>query len=234
MAERLEVLAIIPIRGGDPEARHGCMLTLGQKPILAYTIESARASRLITRIVVSTDDADVVRVARQQGAEAPFLRPKELSSQDVSLGRVLQHALLWLEEREGYRADLVVLLEITHPIRPPGLIDRVIEVLLAEQLDSVFVAREERHEFWYFNARGALERVQPSEDSPRQKLPPLYKEMRGMVTVMRADLVRTAKRLGERVGLVPLRDASSLVDLHDEDGLRLAEALINQGYPDQA
>jgi len=202
------------------------MVSLEKKPLLAYTIDAAAASRLITRIIISTDDSEAGKLATTLGAEVPFLRPTELTAVGVSLGKVLQHALLWLEEHEGYLADIVVLLEITHPIRPPGLVDRVIEVLLSEKLDSVFVAREERHEFWSFNSRGDLERIQPREEMPRQMLQPLYKEMGGMVTAMRAELVRTGRRLGDRVGLVPVRDASSLVDLHDEDGLRLAQALL--------
>lgn len=210
--------------------RDGRMVTLGPKPLLAYTIDAATTSRFITRVIVSTDDPKVAQLAKTLGAEAPFLRPPELARPGVSLARVLQHALLWLEEHENYQADLVALLEITHPIRPQGLIDRVIEVLLAEQLDSVFVAREERHDFWTFNARGSLERVQPREELPRQELQPLYKEMGGMVTVMRTDLIRAGRRLGDRIGLVPLRDASSLVDLHDEDGFKLAEALLLEGY----
>jgi N-acylneuraminate cytidylyltransferase len=149
-----------------------------------------------------------------------------LAARGVCLAKVLQHALLWLEEQQGYPVDIAVLLEITHPIRPPGLIDRVIEVLLTEGLDSVFVAREERHEFWSFNPHGELERIQRRDEMPRSDLLPLYKEMGGMVTAVRAEWIRAGRRLGDRVGLVPVRDASSLIDLHDEDGWKLAQALL--------
>lgn len=225
---KLRVVAIIPVRGSDPEMKDGRMLSLGGKPVLAYTIEAAAASHLINRIVVSTDNPEVARLAKSLGAEVPFLRPVDLTAPCVSLAKVLQHALLWLEENEGYQTDVVALLEITHPIRPAGLIDRVIEVLIKENLDSVFAAREERHEFWAFNNHGELERIQPRDEVPRQSLQPLYKEMGGMVTAMRAELVRSGRRFGDRIGLVPLRDASSLVDLHDEDGLKLAEVLLQQ------
>ena len=227
-ADKLQVVAIIPVRGSDPEVEHGRMVTIGDKALLAHTIEAAHASSHISRVLVSTDDDEVARLAREHGAEAPFLRPKELSAPGVPLTRVLQYTLAWLEERDGYRADLVVLLEITHPLRPEGLIDRTIEALSAEHLDSVFAAREERHEFWTFDAQGKLQRVQPREEMPRQVLQPLYKEMGGMVTVARAELVRAGRRLGDRVGLVPVRDLSSLIDLHDDDGLKLAKALLEQ------
>lgn len=228
MADKLNVVALIPIRGSDPEVKHGRMVTFGEKPLLAYTIEAATASRFITRIIVSTDEPAVAELAIALGAEAPFLRSSELTAVDVPLAKVLQHALLWLEKNENYHADVVVLMEVTHPLRPQGLIDQVIEVLLTERLDSVFVAREERHAFWAFNARGELERIQPREEMPRHMLQPLYKEMGGMVTALRAELVRAGRRLGDRIGLVPVRDATSLVDLHDEDGLRLAQALLGE------
>jgi N-acylneuraminate cytidylyltransferase/CMP-N,N'-diacetyllegionaminic acid synthase len=219
------VLAIIPVRGRDPEAAGGDAVQLGGKPLLAHTIEAARASRLISRIVVSTDDARVAELAKRLGAEAPFLRPPELTAPDASLAQVLQHALGWLERHESFRADLVVLLEITHPLRPDGLIDQAIEVLVKEELETVFVAREERHEFWTMSAHGQLERVHGREGMSRELRRPLYKEMGGMVTVMRAELIRAGKRLGDRVGLVPVRDATSMVDWHDEGGPELARLL---------
>ncbi len=222
------VVAIIPVRGSDPEVQSGDMMTLGGKPLLAYAIDAAAGSQFITRTLVSTDDANVMQLAVRLGAEAPFLRPAELSAPQVSLAEVLRHALLWLEEHEGYHVDLVVLLEITHPLRPPGLVDHVIQVLLTEKLDSVFAAREEHHEFWTVTDRGVLERFHPRDGTPRKDLAPLYREMGGMATAIRADLIRQGRRFGERVGLVPVHDVSSLIDLHDEHGLRLAQAILKQ------
>jgi len=226
MADTPAAVAIIPIRGSDAEVERGHMLKLGGKPLLSYTIEAAAQSRFIKRIIISTDDPGVAELAVRLGAEAPFLRPAQLSAPGMPLAGVLQHALNWLEEEDGYHPDLVVLLEITHPLRSPGLIDRVVELLLEEGLDSVFAAREERHEFWTFGVGGMPQRVQSRDEVPRHILQPLYKEMGGLVTVMRAELTRAGRRLGDRIGLIPVRDISSVLDLHDEDGLKLAKALL--------
>jgi CMP-N-acetylneuraminic acid synthetase len=198
---------------------------------MAYTIDAAKASRSIRRVIVSTDDPKVAALARELGAEAPFLRPSELAAHGVPLGKVLQHAVQWLDAQPGGPVDFIALLEITHPVRPAGLIDRVIEVALAEDLDSVFCAREERHQFWTFDDGGNLNRLRPGNETPRMDLQPLYMEMGGLVTVMRPHVPRAGERLGTRVGVVPVRDLSSLVDLRDEDGRRLAELLLPSSVP---
>lgn len=228
------ILAIIPIRGGDKEFQKEAFLLLGGKPLIGYTIEAAKSSRWINKVVVSTDSEKIAALARSLGAETPFLRPPSLSGSEVTLTEVLRHCLEFLEKEEKYAADIVVLMEVTHPLRPTGLIDEVIDILVRENLDTVFVAREERHEFWTFDAKGELirvgeqEGVRKDEYLPREANRPLYKEMGGLATAMKTSVIRRGRRLGDRVGLMPLRDATSLVDLHDEDGMTLAEALLQK------
>ena len=226
MTKALNVIAIVPIRGGDLETPETGMVSLGGKPLLAYTIDAAKQSRYVRDVVVSTDDDAVARLARDLGAEVPFLRPPELATQDIPLSHVLRHAVTWLDENRDEPVDLVVLLEMTHPLRPQGLIDKVVDVVLTEKLDSAFAAREERHEFWTFDKSGNLNRLHPHDETARHSLKPLYKEMGGLVTVVHSSVIRTGERLGQRVGVVPVRDCSSLVDLHDPDGLRLAKLLL--------
>ena len=226
MSTAPNVVAIIPVRGGDPETPPEGMVQIAGRPLLAFTIDAARQSRYIRRIVVSTDDERIAGTARELGADVPVLRPAALAARDVPLGQVLQHAVNWLDANDGGAVDLIAFLEMTHPVRPAGLIDKVIDVVIGEQVDSAFAVREERHEFWTFDAAGSLNRVRPHSETTRSALQPLYKEMGGLVTVMRADVARSGQRLGEHVGIVPVRDLSSAVDLHDEGGLRLAELLL--------
>jgi CMP-N-acetylneuraminic acid synthetase len=219
----MSTVAIIPIRGDDPQGQPE--FRLGGKPLLTYTVEAAKASRLIERVIVTTDNSEIAQLAEDCGAEVPFIRPAELSRPDVPLGRVLQHCIEWLEQREGYRTDIVTLLEITHPVRDEGVIDQVLEVLLEQQLDSVFVAVEEGQTFWRMDRYGSLVRVGDTEDLPRQNREPLYREMGGIVTATRAGFIKEGKRLGKKVGLIPLRSLSARVDTRDEVGLFLARHL---------
>jgi hypothetical protein len=123
----------------------------------------------------------------------------------------------------------VVLLEITHPIRPDGLLDRVVETLLESDLDSVFVVREERHSFWMARPDGELRRVgEEAEDAPRHLRAPIYREVSGLACASRAEFVRDGSRLGRRVGVVPIRGLAALVDTHDEHGLWLAQHIVKE------
>jgi CMP-N-acetylneuraminic acid synthetase len=223
-----KVVAIIPVRQKDL-APQGELLALRGKPLLAYTVEAAQAAHRIDRIIVSTDGAETAELARRLGAEAPFLRPAELAGPQVPLARVLQHALEWLEKEESYRADVVVLLEVSHPIRPAGLIDKVIETLLSSDLDSVFTAYEEHHAFWTIDDYGELRPVLEGHAVTRAERRPLFRELTGLVCASRAEVVRGGQKLGQRVGLVPVRGWIGLIDTQDEAGLMLADRLLAHG-----
>ena len=221
-----KTVAIIPLRGCDEEAQPDAVL--GGKPVLVHSIEAARAARCIDRVIVSTDSPVVAALARRSGAEAPFLRPAHLAAPNVPLSDVLQHSLAWLDQHETEPVEIIVVLESTHPIRPPGLIDQVVEVLRQERLDTVFAARQEPHRFWRMED-GAVSQIQQEEqDRPRSQARPLYKELAGMATAVRADVIRRGERMGVRVGLVPIHSYATAVDLHDEDGWWLARQLLDR------
>lgn len=220
-----QVLGIIPVRERDV-VREGRMLELGRRPLPAHTFEAATSARLINRVVACTDGELVANLARSMGLEVPGLRPKELAAPDVPLGRVLRYCLERTEREFGYAADVVVILEVSHPIRPAELIDKVVEVLLASDLDSVFTAYEDHHAFWKIDEHGELRSLHDVNERTRTDRPPLYREASGLVCASRAEVIRHEEKLGQRVGLVPLRDWTGLIDTQDEFGLLVAEQLL--------
>lgn len=123
-----EILAIIPARGGSKGLPRKNIIPLGGKPLIAHTIEAALESRLITRVVVSTEDREIAEVAEIHGAEIPFLRPMELAGDRSNLGSALAYTRQRLEA-EGYRPWAVVHLYATSPFRPPGFIDFLLSKL---------------------------------------------------------------------------------------------------------
>lgn len=142
----LPVLGLIPARGGSKGLKHKNLMPLAGRPLIVHTIAAALASRRITRVVVSTDDPTIAEVARQAGAEAPFLRPAELAADDTPALPVIRHALGWLD-REGWPAAAVAYLQPTSPLRRPQHIDAAVDLLFSARADSVVSVVEVPHNF---------------------------------------------------------------------------------------
>ena len=107
-------------------------------PLIAWSIAAGLKSELVTRVIVSTDDAEIAAVARAWGAETPFLRPAEFAEDKTTDLPVFVHALEWLEQNEGYKPDVVVQLRPTSPVRPFELVDDAVRILLQHaDADSV-------------------------------------------------------------------------------------------------
>lgn len=131
-AERLTrqgVVAVIPARGGSKGILRKNIADICGKPLLAYSIEAALCSRLVDRVLVSTDDEEVATVARQYGAWVPWLRPAELGGDRSSLHNVMLHVKQRLIH-DGVPFKVCVQLLPTHPFRTPGLLDHLIDKAL--------------------------------------------------------------------------------------------------------
>ncbi|HEX3230633.1 MAG TPA: acylneuraminate cytidylyltransferase family protein [Pyrinomonadaceae bacterium] len=193
-----QVLALIPARGGSKGIPRKNVMSLAGKPVIAYSILQAQASQRINRIVVSTDDPETIQLAKQWGAEAPFVRPAEYaqdSSPDID---VFRHALSWLKEQEGYEPDLVVHLRPTGPVRRVGLIDQAVDLLAAhpeaDAVRSVGTAHQTPYKMWRITSEGRLQPllridgVADCQSLPRQQLPAVYWQ-NGYVDVIRPRAV---------------------------------------------
>ncbi len=181
-----EVLAIIPARGGSKGIPRKNIRLFAGYPLLAYSIAAGLQARQVTRVLVSTDDEEIAAIAREYGAETPFLRPSELAQDRTTDLPVFVHALQWLEEHEAYRPDVVVQLRPTSPIRPPSLVDDAIRVLLehpdADSVRGVVPAGQNPHKMWklpdgeHAPMKALLEvpGIEEPYNAPRQILPPVY------------------------------------------------------------
>ncbi len=126
----VEVLALIPARGGSKGIPRKNIKDLGGHPLIAYSIAAGLSSELVTRTIVTTDDEEIACIARDYGAEVPFLRPEEFARDDTRDLPVFQHVLAWLHENEEYQPDVVVQLRPTSPFRSPELVDEAVQILL--------------------------------------------------------------------------------------------------------
>lgn len=228
METEKKVIAIIPARGGSKGLPRKNIRLLAGKPLVAYPIEAARACPLIQRVLVSTDDEEIAKVARDYGAEVPFIRPAELGGDLVTSEQVLNHALDWLEQNEGYVPDIVVYLQPTDVFRTSYMVAEVVRRLLNdENLDTVFCAYQEHKNYWK-KVDGRYVPLDQRGHLPRQIKEPIYREDTGLACATRPHVIRSNRRIGDRVDIVIHTDQATAIDIHEEYDLFLAEKTISE------
>lgn len=137
MSSSTRILGIVPARGGSKGIPRKNLVPLCGRPLIAYTIEAALGAEMLTRLIVSTEDEEIAGVAMSLGADVPFRRPPELASDDARSLPVVQHAVRQVEDEEGSRYDVIVMLQPTTPLRTSQDIDEGIRLLLDSGADSV-------------------------------------------------------------------------------------------------
>ncbi len=150
MYKNKKILCVIPARGGSKGLPGKNIKNLLGKPLISYSIEHARGSKYIDRTIVSTDDKKIAGIARSLGAEIPFLRPKRLAKDKSNSIDVLLHAINWMETKERFVFDILVLLHVTTPLRSVEDVDKSIELLFKNNTDNVFSVTE-AHRNPYYN-----------------------------------------------------------------------------------
>jgi CMP-N,N'-diacetyllegionaminic acid synthase len=156
----VEILAIIPARGGSKRVPHKNMLPVAHKPLIAWTIEAARAAKLLTRVVVSTDSEAIAAISTQYGAEVPFIRPAELAQDNTDGLAPILHAVSWLEQHEAYRPDWVMCLQATSPLRLTADIDAAIDLAMQQHADAVVSLTSVHHQPTWMKRVDSLGRIQ--------------------------------------------------------------------------
>ena len=196
----LKVLAIIPARGGSISIPSKNIQKLGKLPLVAHTIESAKNSKQINRIIVSTDNKKISKIAEKYGAEVPFLRPKKFSRDSSSTLDVVKHAIQFLQKVENYTPDIITILLPTTPFRPPNLIDKSVKLLKNTNATSVVsVLKIKTHPFKAFLLKNEF--LKPFKHDyrkyyQRQKLPAFYHTTGAVYTFW----FKTLKKYGHYYG----------------------------------
>jgi YrbI family 3-deoxy-D-manno-octulosonate 8-phosphate phosphatase len=234
-----EVLALIPARGGSKGILRKNIRLFAGYPLIAWSIAAAKGSALVTRIIVSTDDEEIAAVAREWGAETPFLRPPEFAQDNTTDLPVFEHALKFLENVEGYRSDVVIQLRPTSPIRPRTMVDDAIRILLehkdAECVRGVVPAAQNPFKMWRFSGEGKplhplleVEGVPEPYNAPRQILPPVYWQT-GHIDAIRISTITQKKSLTGDVIYPLLIDPKYTVDIDTLSDWAKYEALVDSG-----
>lgn len=219
------VLALIPARGGSKGVSRKNVRLLGDRPLLAHAVDAARASKLITRIVLTTDDEEIATVGRRVGCDVPFLRPPTLAADDTSMLEVIRHALNMLRTAEQYTPETIVLLQPTTPFRLGADIDDALTLLTNRNFDAVVSVVEVPTHYsppWQFVLQDDamyLYDGHPLGDiiTRRQDLPFTYIRNGAIYAFRRASFERTGSIYGDRCGaLIMPPDRSINIDTPDD------------------
>ncbi len=230
-----EILALIPARGGSKGIPRKNLIPLLGKPLIAYSIEQSLASKLITRTIVSTDDAEIADISRCYGAEVPFLRPDEFA-RDQSLDlEVFKHALEWLRDQDDYLPDLVVHLRPTGPVRRVELIDAAIELMVAhpeaDALRSVSTPPVTPYKMWrvsggYLEPLLHVEGLDEPYCMPRQSLPQVFWQ-NGYVDIIRpATILEKGRMAGDTI--LPFVTHEPILEIDYGDSLPQVEDALRK------
>lgn len=225
------IVAIILARGGSKGLPQKNILPVNGKPLIVYSIEAAKKSKYVNRVIVSTDDKEIAKIALSNDAEVPFLRPNNLANDTATSEVALKHAVEWLRDNENYQVDIVVYLQTTDLFRTKTMIDDCVEVLLSKpEVDSAFMGLEVHKNFWR-KENGNFVRL--ADDipygTPRQEREPLYREDTGLALATRSSVILSGNRVGENVFIVPYEQKVDFIDIHTEFEKWLSEILITDG-----
>lgn len=204
MNKQPEIVAIIPARGNSKSIPKKNIKEFAGFPMLAFSIAAAKQSRYVNRVIVSTDNQEIAQVAREYGAEVPFIRPDELAQDDTLDYPVIEHALLWLAEQEDYHPDYVIQLRPTSPIRPQNMVDDAVELMLshpdADSVRGVVPSAQNPYKMWFVDEQGRMkpilkvEGIREPYNAPRQDLPDTFWQT-GHIDVIRAKMILKKKSL---------------------------------------
>ncbi len=219
-------LGVIPARGGSKRLPRKNILPLCGHPLIAHTIMAAKKASRLTDWLVSSEDAEIIEVARRYGAPTPFVRPKELAGDEVRNIDTVRHALEFMENETGRPYDIVVLLQPTCPIRDPKHIDLAVDLLWVSELDTLASVKgpfKKRDPNLKAIRDGVLEPFCPGLDP--SGVEPFYIYNAAIYSAKRDYFLRENKLISDRQ--VPLvMDEFHSADIDTEADLLVAEAFM--------
>ncbi len=230
-----KVLAIIPARSGSKSVPDKNIRILDGIPMLAYSIKHALKSDRINRVIVSTDSESYAKIAREYGAETPFIRPEDISG-DKSLDiEVFEHALNFLKETENYIPDIVVQLRPTYPIRDVEDIDKMISIMLEqEEVDSVrciVPSKEIPYKMWLRKDGNFIEplitEIPECYNMPRQQLPQTYYQ-NACIDVIRTRVITQEHSMSGKI--IYGYEMTHNYDIDTEEEFELAKAYLENQH----
>lgn len=216
--ENTKVIALIPVKG---ESCHD-----GTVNLLEHTVSTVKKSKLVSDIVVSTDNVNTAEFATNIGVSAPFIRPASLSSDYVGINEVLRWTIEEIES-SGDIQDLVLLVEETYPFRHSGMIDEMIRKIINEGLDTVVACHEETRRIWLSNEYGETVDTSDGNFIPRKFIEhSAHIGLVGLGCVTHAEFIRSGEVFGPKLGIYDVQDQLSSIEIRDKDTLSVMKNIV--------
>lgn len=238
----VKIIGIICARGGSKSVPKKNVQKVLGKPLIYYTIKTAleckiiimSGFRLIDRVIVSTDDPEIAKIAKRYGAEVPFIRPKELAKDTTATAPVVKHAINYLEKNEKYLADIIVLFDVTSPLRTVKDVKDCILAVTKNKADAAVTVCIP-HANPYFNMveykkSGFVGLVKPLKERPkrRQDAPKVYWVNSSVWVINKKMFMETGSFFPPRTAIVEMPESRS-IHVDSAFDLKLLELVMKQG-----
>jgi len=230
------ILAIIPARGNSKSIKNKNIKLLFGKPLIYYSIDIAKKSKLINRIIVSSDSKKIIKIAKKFGAEAPFIRPKVLSKDSSKDYGLFLHCLNWLKKNENYIPDLIIHLRPTYPIRSVSVVDKAIKFALRnrnyDSVRSVCEPTQNPYKMWHINKNNFLIPMlgnfkKELYNFPRQKLKKVYWQNAYLDIIKYNTITKKKSMTGKNIIPFVLPD-NNIFDIDDKFSLKMVEKIFKK------
>lgn len=231
----MKILCIIPARGGSKGIPYKNIKPLNGKPLLQYTAEAAKNSKFINKIVLSTDDNNIAKIGINLGLEVPFIRTSFLAKDDTPSLPVFTNTLEELEKIDGYKPDLIIILQPTSPLRTTKHIDEAFELYLSTNCDSLVSICEVPHNMnpysvMKFSSDNTLEKFLDFDENNnlRQYKPKFVARNGAAIYIFNYDCLMKKKSIyGESI-LGYKMDKISSIDIDDEVDWEIASLFLSK------
>ena len=232
------ILAVIPARGNSKSIKNKNIKLLFGKPLIYYSISIAKRSKLINRVIVSSESKKIINIAKKYGAEAPFTRPKKFSKDNSKDLGVFLHCLKWLKKNENYIPDLIVHLRPTYPIRSVNVVNKAIKFALKnrnyDSIRSVCEPFQNPYKMWYLNNNNLLTPILGSfkrelYNFPRQKLKKTYWQ-NTYLDIIKYNTIKNKKSMTGKKIIPFILSPNSIFDIDDKFSFKIVEEIFKKNY----
>jgi CMP-N,N'-diacetyllegionaminic acid synthase len=228
--ERKNVIAIIPARGGSKGIKNKNLRNLAGKPLIKHSIDYAKQSKYIDKIIVSTDSENIRKLALSENVIV-IERPDEISGDKALVVDAIRHVIIELEEKEKYNVDIIVLLECTSPIKSVEEIDQAINILINEQADSVATFKETAispNRFWKIENSLLAPFIEGTNPFLPRQMQPVGYELTGQVYALTASVLNlNPDSISILLGKIyPIITKTEVIDIDNEIDLLIAEKIF--------